>query len=487
MDNDAPETKFKRNAKLKAFRYILLILLTFVATVSCIEDGMSNTPSDQPEFSVDTLDMGISFAGESTATYKFMVYNRHSKIMNLSHVSLRGDDGKIFRINVDGTTGSEFENIQIRPNDSIYVMVAATVPPPVGTDSAVVVGTVDFIVHGQQSSVALRATGRNVEVIKGQVIDKDTRWSASIPYQIFDSLVVAPGVTLTLDPGVQLMFHAKGRLEVRGTLVSEGTVDKPVVMTGDRLDDVISGIPFDLMSAQWDGVTFHPTSKANRLEYTVIKNMSTGIFVDSVQATSDGIPGLTVINSRLRNSAGYCLGSYFSDIAAYGVELSDAALTPLLLIGGNIDMAQVTVTNYYLFSAIAYPLVNLSHFNEQSAQTGVSLPYMKAKFVNCIFYGLGDDINVGNLDGTDVYIKRTLFKSVGTDDDHFIECVWGEDPLYYTIRDEYIFDYRLRPDSPAIGCGDPSAVPEVTAVDFYGVRRASSPALGAFEFVPPAE
>lgn len=461
-------------------------MLAMVMLASCIEDGISHDPSDQPTFSTDTLDMGVSFVGESTATYKFMVYNPNKKIITLSHVAMRDGAGEVFRLNVDGTTGKEFSNIDIRPNDSIYVMVEATVPNPQGLDSIVAFGTVDFTVNGKVSSVVLRAVGRNVDVVKGRIITEDTHWKAGVPYQIFDSVVVAEGVTLTLDAGVEMMFHDKGRLEVRGTLVSEGTKDKPVVMTGDRLDEVISGIPFDLMSAQWDGITFHPTSHNNILKYTVIKNMSTGVFVDSVQTSPDGTPGLTLINSRIRNSAGYCLGSYHSDVAAYGCEIADAALTPLLLVGGKVDMAQVTVTNYYLFSAIAYPLVNLSHINKLTDQ-GSDAPYMKGCFANCIFYGLGDDINVGNLDDTDVYIRRTLFKSVGTDDEHFIECVWGEDPLYYTIRDEYIFDYRLQPGSPAIGKGDRSSVPPATEEDFYGVRRADSPALGAYEFVEPQQ
>ena len=83
----------------------LLPLYIIVATIaallsSCIEDGVSSSSSDQPAFSVDTLDLGTVFTDSPTPTYSFLVYNRNSKVINISSVSLR-DPAGTFRINVD--------------------------------------------------------------------------------------------------------------------------------------------------------------------------------------------------------------------------------------------------------------------------------------------------------------------------------------------------------------------------------------------------
>lgn len=458
--------------------YIAAALAVMLA--SCIEDSVSSSAADQPDFSVDTLDLGVVFTSQPTPTYSFRVYNRYSKVISISSVSLRDPSGS-FRLNVDGQSGRTFSNIEVRPNDSIFVFVEATVPPgAAGITERRVSDHIDFVTQGVTRSVVVAATGRDVEVMRGVVIDSDTRWSAGVPRQIFDSLVVAEGATLTLDPGVELFFHDKASLEVRGRLLSHGSVESPVVMTGDRTDNVVADIPFDLMASQWSGVTFHTTSGGSAVEHTVIKNMAQGVFVDSVAAPDAATPGLYLRNCRIRNSAGYAFTAWFSDVRAVGTEFSDAALTPLLLVGGNHVFNHCTVANYYLFAAIAYPLVNLTHFNADT-DAGSDLPYMKADFSNCIFYGLGDDINTGNLDDTDVYIRNTVFKSAGDNDGHFIASVWDTDPLYLTVRDEYIFDYRLSDDSPVLSAGDPTLTLPEAATDFYGVTRTSSPTPGAFQ------
>ena len=78
-----------------------------------------------------------------------------------------------------------------------------------------------------------------------------------------------------------------------------------------------------------------------------------------------------------------------------------------------------------------------------------------------------------------------MFKANGTDDDNFVSCIWDADPLFYTVRDDYYFDYRVRPDSPAIGAADPSISTSLSPIDFYGSARTSD--LGAYTFTAPEE
>ena len=92
---------------------ILILLCAAVATVTtgCIEDGFTTSPSDQPLFSTDTLDMGTVYTDEQTSTYKLIVYNPYDKGLNLSGVAVSGTNASLFRLNVDGQSGVPFSDV----------------------------------------------------------------------------------------------------------------------------------------------------------------------------------------------------------------------------------------------------------------------------------------------------------------------------------------------------------------------------------------
>lgn len=459
-------------------------LLLVIGLSSCIEDDISSSSSDQPEFSVDTLKMGPIFTEAGTPTHSFTVYNRHDKIININLIKLRDDEAGMFRLNVDGTSGKEFQNVEIRPNDSIFVFIEATLAAN-GTNTPVSIERhLDFTTLGVTKTVVITAEGQDVDRHRGLVIDKDTRFTANKPYQIFDSIIVKNGATLTLDPGVTLYFHNNAFMRVEGTLISNGTAEKNVNFTGDRIDNVVNDLPFELMSGQWAGVEFTPTSRNNYLSHTSIRNTQWGVFVDSI-GTHDN-PALTLINCQLRNSQEYSLAAIHSDIKAVGCEIAEASAGLTYLRGGNHIFNHCTFANYYLFTALGGPAIQFSHINADS-DDGSGLPYMIADFTNSIIYGNGTELSHGDLTGTAITLRYCLLKSEGTDDDNFRCCLWGEDPLYYTIRNEYIFDYRLKNESPAIGAAYLEyTLPEAT-YDRYGLPRGTQPDLGAYVYVPAEE
>lgn len=459
-------------------------LLLVIGLSSCIEDDISSSSSDQPEFSVDTLKMGPIFTEAGTPTHSFTVYNRHDKIININLIKLRDDEAGMFRLNVDGTSGKEFQNVEIRPNDSIFVFIEATLAAN-GTNTPVSIERhLDFTTLGVTKTVVITAEGQDVDRHRGLVIDKDTRFTANKPYQIFDSIIVKNGATLTLDPGVTLYFHNNAFMRVEGTLISNGTAEKNVNFTGDRIDNVVNDLPFELMSGQWAGVEFTPTSRNNYLSHTSIRNTQWGVFVDSIGSHDN--PALTLINCQLRNSQEYSLAAIHSDIKAVGCEIAEASAGLTYLRGGNHIFNHCTFANYYLFTALGGPAIQFSHINTDS-DDGSGLPYMIADFTNSIIYGNGTELSHGDLTGTAITLRYCLLKSEGTDDDNFHCCIWGEDPLYYTIRNEYIFDYRLKNESPAIGAAYLEyTLPEAT-YDRYGLPRGTQPDLGAYVYVPAEE
>lgn len=460
-----------KNTAIRHIVPILVLILIAAGTGGCIEDGITTSPADQPEFSTDTLRFGTQFSDEVTTTMMLMVYNRHDKILSISDIGMSGDGGDIFRLNVDGQSGTRFSGIEVRPNDSIYVLVSARFPANGNYLPTDIEEILSFTTNGVTKKIILTAESQDVERLTDPVIDTDTRWSATHPRRIYGTLTVKPGATLTLEAGTTLYFHDKASALIDGTLHTEGTADNPVVMRGDRLGSVVGDIPFDLMASQWQGVRFSPLSIGSRMAFTEIRNTVVGVTADTTS--------LTLVNCRLRNSAGYVLTSNHSEIIATGSEFAEAGAGPVRLTGGTATLTNCTLSNYYLFSAITGACLQLNHTDADHSDQS-DMPYLRAQIVNTIIYGSSGELNMANLDGTEIYLTCCLLRSSGTDDDHFIRTMWDTDPLFYTDRSEYLFDYRLHPESPAAGASDITTV-ELPATDFYGTPRPVPAAIGAYE------
>lgn len=457
---------------IKLLRYIILCVLPSLVVSGCIEDGFTTSPSDQPLYSADTLKMGTVFTAEGTPTHKFKVFNPHDKGLSISSISFRDPAMEdIFRLNVDGVSGRRFDNVEIRANDSIFVLVEATLPESGGNLPIELNAPLDFVTNGVTTTVVLNAFGQDVTRLEAVTLTADMTLSGDKPYQIYDSLVVAEGVTLTLDPGTTLYFHDKAELVVHGRLLSNGTADRHVNMTGDRFGQVVGRIPYEIMSGQWGGVYFYGTTRDNMLSHTSIRNSTYGVYVDSV-CVDISDPVLTLVNCRLRNSAGAALVASHAPVKAVGCEFAEAARGVVYLYDGNHRFDQCTFSNNYLFSAITGPLLYLDG------------EAVSADITNSILCGIGGDVLPSDLTEKPIYFRNCLFDSAGSDDENFIATIWDADPMFYTVREEYLFDYRLREGSPAIGKADPSISEPEASVDMNGLPRGATPDVGAYVFSP---
>jgi len=476
--------KYSINWPLAAF----ISLILGAMTSACIEDGFSTSPSDQISFSADTLDMGEVFTGELAATHRFIVYNRNTKGLSISRIALSGENAGYFRLNVDGFAGSEFSDVEIRAKDSIFVYVDVNLPENGTADPRRIKADIDFSVNGVTSSMPLAVTGRDITRVKGHVVTADETFTPGRPYRIIDSLVIEQGATLTLEPGTRLLFHDGARLDVRGSLRSAGTSENPVILTGDRTGEVISGVSFDIMSRQWFGVIFHESSESNVLEFTEVSNTQVGVcaYGDHESSHDFNTPQLQIVNCRLRNSGDVVLRAVNSSINAFGCEFAEAAVDLVLLAGGSYRFDQCTASNNYLFSAISG---SAWHFipPQDAIADNPAVISTSALITNSITHGYGGDADPTDLskDFPDVLFQNCMFKANGSDDNNFNSCHWDSDPLFYTVRNDYLFDYRVKPESPAIGAADLNIGTALSPVDFYGCTRTSD--LGAYVFVQPAE
>lgn len=458
--------------------FFLILLLTAAMLPGCISDDISHSPNDVLTFSCDTLDFDTVFTDLGTPTARLRVYNRAAKAINISTVRLRNDDG-VFSINVDGVSGKEFENVEIRANDSIFVFVECLIASNDDSAPFEVKGNLDFVTNGVAQTVCLQAFGQNVTRLRNVTLTEDAVFTADRPYVVFDTLKVAEGAVLTLLPGTRLLFHDKGFLQVDGTLLALGERGKTIAMRGDRLDDVLPDTGYEILSGQWGGVRFGAGSFGNRMEFVEMQSSVSGVVVDSCGVIDRS--KLVLVNSWLHNSQGNVLRSSHAKVDAYGCCFSEAGEAVVHLTGGEHDFVQCTLANYYLFAISPEEILTLKHVKREDLSSS-SAPLMKARLANSIIYGMVPPISPGDLDDSEVYLRNVLLGVTGKDDDHFISCLWDENPLFETVREDYLFNYRLKEDSPAIGAGNPEFVTGIDMLDMDGVDRlaAGNPALGAY-------
>ncbi|MCM1029620.1 MAG: hypothetical protein NC342_08230 [Pseudoflavonifractor sp.] len=445
---------------------LIMALFLGAGLSACIEDGLASSPSALPSFSTDTLKLGTVWTSAPTPTYRFTVYNRHDKILNLSRVTFRDDPDGHFRLNVDGSAGRVVSDVEIRPNDSVFVFVEATLPPTGVPDGGDITRHIDFTTNGVVTSVAVTASARDLSRISSLIISADTTLSPLYPIQVMDSIVVRPGATLTLPPGLRLLFHDKAYMRVEGRLLSLGQPDKRVDLTGDRTGNVVAAIPYDIMSNQWGGLSFAPGSTGNRLDFTTIRNSSEGVAVDSLAS-------LEMRGAILRNAGGYPLASRHGQVTASGCEIAEGGAGVLLLRGGTAQFDHCTIANHYLFSIFGGPAIQLELLKPDEAPGSTPL---HVAFSNTIVHGLGEPLSHTDLAGSTVTFTRCLFGVNGADDPNFIRCLWDKDPLYRVDRPKYIFDYHLSPGSPALDAADPATLTPAIAPDGADI----TPHIGAY-------
>lgn len=465
--------------------FLPLVIFFASATVSCISDSMTASPSATLSFSTDTVAFDTVFTDLGTPTARLKVFNRNSKGVNISSIRFRNPE-TIFSMNVDGVSGKEFADVEIRGGDSIFVFIECFINPTESDEPFLVEDKLEFVTNGVTQDVQVEAYGQNVTRLKDLTLTEDLTLTDERPYVIFGSLTVPEDRTLRVLPGAKLLFHDRAQLVVSGRIEAIGEPDRMIDMRGDRIGNVLPGIGYDILAGQWTGIRIAPESFDNRMEYVNMRSTSEGVRVDSCGNLSR--TKLTLRNSWLHNSQSTVFDARHSKVDAYGVCFSEAADAVVSLMGGIHNFVQCTIANNYLFAAISQPLLTLGHVKQEDLEDDPENPLLSLQFNNGIIYGLASDLNIGNLDDTDVWLHNVLLKSNGEDDEHFVDCIWGENPLFKTIRSEYLFNYRLLPDSPAIGKGNVAYITDETLIDIDGINRLDNgaPTLGAYA-MPPAD
>ena len=214
--------------------------------------------------SIDTLRFDTVFTSTGSITGTVKVFNENDQKLKLSYIRMGGGQSSYFRMNADGTEAQEVRDLEILANDSLYLFVAVTINPNANRLPFLVQDSILIGYNGNEQKIQLEAFGQNAYFIRNGIITTDTQFTNELPYVILGGLVVDTNITLTIDKGARLFFHADAPLVIDGTLKVNGTIQDKVIFTGDRLDEEYRDLP-----ASWPGIYFRTSSKNNILQYAV--------------------------------------------------------------------------------------------------------------------------------------------------------------------------------------------------------------------------
>ena len=96
-----------------------------------------------------------------------------------------GGSDSPFRINLDGESGIQFSNMEIRDDDSIYCFISATLDKQQSREPIPVTDSLVFILEsGITQKVQLLAYGQDIIILRGDSITIDRILTSEYPYYI---------------------------------------------------------------------------------------------------------------------------------------------------------------------------------------------------------------------------------------------------------------------------------------------------------------
>lgn len=474
---------------------ILFLCTAVLLLTGCLKDDEYTTSNmHRLKVSVDTIAFDTIISGQPTNTYTFTVYNNNDKSIRISRAYLDGGTASPFKVNIDGSylvdgNGGGYE---IGAKDSMRIFLFANVADEDSDQPIAYKDVLHFITEGgAESNVVLTAYGQSVITMKSVALTSDSTFSASRPYQIYDSLVVAEGATLTVNAGSRLYFHPKAKLIVRGRLVAIGSSTQPIMFRGDRLGEMFDSQPYDRIPAQWGGIIFTGSSFDNIINHCDIHSGTFGIQCDSSNTDQQK---LTIENSIIHNMGGDCLTATMCKIYVGNSQISNALGNCVTLRGGAYDFIQCTIANFYAFRGGRGVALSYTNFDKDN-----ELPLTAANFKNCLITGFSKDEIMGSKsDNADIpfsyLFQNCLLNTEKTEDaETIINCQWDTDDNEVAREknftpefdyDQLIFYFTLNEKSLAVNNGDP-AICSAYPLDLNGKNRTDGrPDIGCYEMIP---
>jgi hypothetical protein len=462
--------------KIHSFIFICGILCL---AASCKKESFITSPDARLGISVDSIKFDTVFTNTGSVTKSFLISNNNSQRLKLSSVKLMGGASSPFKININGLSANEADDIDIAANDSIYVFVSVTVNQTTANLPFILSDSIAINYNGNTRYVQLQAFGQNAVFLNNTVITGNTTWSNSLPYVILGSIRVDSNATLTIPAGTKIFSHGNAPFMVDGTLIVNGTKANNVLFTGERLD-----VPYSKLPSSWPGIYFRSTSKDNQLRFAVIKNAYQAVVVQ--QPSVNANPKLILHQSIIDNAfdAGLlCTNTY---VQADNCLISNCGSNINIQLGGNYTFTNCTVATYSnIYLLHKNPVLALSDYLENSTPSTAAL---NASFINCIFWGdngsVDNEVTI-NKQGSNTFnvsLDHCLYKAVNDPANVTLASVIkNQDPAFDSIDiDHNVYDFRITKNTAAPGIDKGTATIFPKDLDDK-IRAVGLPDIGCYE------
>ena len=476
---------------MKYLLHIVAVALITFLFVSCEDEKYSTSHDVMLQFSKDTLTFDTIFTSIGSTIKHFAVHNPYEENILISRIRMMNANNSNFRLNVNGTSGNEIFGVEIPAKDSILVFVEATINPN-GQDLPMIVkSSIEFITNSNIQNVGIIAYGQNFKLIRGETIETTT-WTSEKPYLIYDYVQVDSTSTITIEPGTKIYFHKDAGMYVKGTVIANGTFEKPISFLPDRLENTYENIP-----DQWNGIVLFSGSHDNIFNFVTIKNANIGLQVGNIE--NEGFAEVSITNSHIENMAYAGLFALKSKIYAHNDVIANCGLYAVaLLVGGEYEFYHTTIANYwgnYSLKARSTASLVISNALKVSNASGNSKIYVndlaKATFGNCIVYGNNItevELAENSEKEFNYFFDHCILKVPETfntsDKNNYNKVLKGisYDPLFIDPYEKY--NYALDSLSPARNIGSLEYA-KIIPLDIMSNTRFADegPDLGAYEWI----
>jgi hypothetical protein len=424
---------------------------------SCKKDKFITDSSAKVHFSQDSVLFDTVFTSIGSATQNIRIRNKNNQKIKISNIQLIGGSGSSFIINVDGLKGTNFKDIEIAANDSMYVFIQVNINPNNANSPFIINDAIVFNVNGNAQTVYLEAWGQNAYYHKPTNAIKfkdgsylpyslisstpgvDTTWTNDKPHVIYGYLVVDTAQKLTIQAGVHIYMNYKAGLWVYqgGQIKILGQKDNEVTFQGARREKDYADEP-----GQWDRIWINEGSDNNVIDYAIIKNGYIGVQTEVIGNTIGGLGRLKITNTKIQNMSMWGLYSLAYHIYGGNNVISNCQEHSVnIQLGGKYTFLHCTFANYWSKEkAREKPTININNFT-----TNQVLPLDSCYFGNCIVDGkLTNEINLdlnNNAPIPSVMFSNCWLKTTNdvTDANKYFNIRTGAD-LDYKDKDHYDFE-----------------------------------------------
>lgn len=517
----------KNKFTLKKYLYFLLSITCIFLWSSCRKDfDFEPARAGQISFSSDTIFLDTIFTRTQSSTKVLTVRNNSDDDISIDSVKLRRGISSLYQLNVDGLpndnsplteeSGKIFRDVEILANDSIFVFIEATVnledsDDLLDTDNNYL-DEVNFFTSDSRQEVQLSTQvidanfsfnenpskefitdQRDQEgefiVLRGyDLTDEELTITRNKAQVIFGYAVVPSGKTLTISAGSRIHFHRDS-----GLIVEDGAMldiigeespmdeDNPflneVIIEGDQIDE-----DFDNLPAQWNFIWIRKGGVA-KLRNTIIKNATTGIFIEG--NGNESIANVTLTNVQIYNSQTVGIQANASFIRGNNVVINQNGRSAINIEeGGTYEFIHTTLSNTFSFGVPSSTAIVLD--NSPKENSSVATTNLNASFINSIISGnKRSEITAINSDqaSLDLSFENCLIdlnssntSDLDTNDAAiFTNCIFNENPQFKNTNLNML---QIENESPADG-----KARFIAGKDIIGTERTNPSDIGAYESI----